>query len=433
MSKTWLVAFDATAVLLAAGAGAWVAVADPRYSIAAVGLMAALAVGFTIAHIVPAGWLAGLACIAAVTLPRVVQRDFPEPWFTTVSGPRLALLAAVLIGAALARSTADERRVVAVPSVLSAIGYALSPGLLVEPTMAMIASSGALYVCGRKRRGWLLLLGAWMLGVASIFWRVPGYQGEIAVLDSGIRVFGIFGNPLIAADSLVLMGGALLALWWRHAIVCLALVGITVAAVIETGSRTGVLLVGVVTLAVILGAFPVRREHRVAGRRVLTLALGGAAVYTFLVSGVELGRIGSISGEESSFAARAASLLGAGPEALSRPVGGGSINYATTAGNLTSYENIFFDTAARYGWFPLAALVVALVMVGRRSSTPALVQLLILILAGMTAAVTYFPAVWMVGLISVGVVEGASAQRRDDDVTPVEGSGRASVAGQHPS
>lgn len=422
MTSAQRIAAATAMIVLCVSASVFVVRADPRYSLVVVGYAVAAVAGFVAGHTRRAAWVAGLAAIACVGAPRVVQRDFPEPAFTTSSGPYLAALAVGLIGVALARSSTDERRVTVLPALLVLAGVLLRPELLLEPTMAWLAASGALFVLGlrwRPRRGGLLLV-AWALGAASVLLLVPGFQGEIAVLASGTRAFGVFGNPLVAADSLILMASALVAILWRRKLVTVGVVAITVAAVVETGSRTGLMLIGVAALAVLLGVFPGRRERRAVGARAVTALLAAVGLVYLVNASSELGRIGAISAQDESVVGRLSALAAGAREALTHPIGTTLIEVRSDVGNLSTYENIFFDTAARYGWLPLAALIVALALIWRRSGSAARVQWFLLVLAGLTAAVVYFPAVYVVGVLTIGVVQARAEGTSADDADRLE-------------
>jgi hypothetical protein len=397
--------------------GIWLLVAfAPKYALAATAYACALLAGLGLAAIRRTGILLPVLVVAVVVAPRVVQRPFPDVDFTTGNERVLALLAFAAVGAAAPiAARGAERLLVIIPVALVTVGIFLNPSLLLEASFGWLAASGALFVLGRRwvtKRGGALLL-AFIIGVTSIYFKIPGFRGEIGILPSDIRSFGVFGNPLIAADAIMFMTAGLVAIWWRNGFAVLVLVTAGLVAIVETGSRTGLLLAGFLAVALVTGKYPLANgARRSAGRNISLALLTTATLAVLFLSKQELGRVAAISGQEGSVTARVAAIGDGLVASLTHPFGGDEIVVTSSAGQITTYENLFFDVGARLGLLALAGVVVAFAIAYRLGNQAGRVGVAVMILAGMTAAIYYHPAAYVLGLVCAGVIDSV-AQRED--------------------
>ncbi len=404
-------------VLVVAGGGTVASTVQfaPRYAESLTGYAAMLAVGFILASGRWTRLLLPVLTLAVVVAPRVVQQPYPLTDLTTGNGKWLCFLAFVAVGAGTGVASDNrERALVLVPAALISVGLLLTPQLLLDPSFGWLAATGGLFVLARRwetRTGGMLLV-AFAIGVASIYFLFPGLGGDIAVLPSGVRAFGVFGNALVAADSLMFMTASLIAIWWRHGLVVLLIVAAGLGAVVRTGSRTGLLLAGFLLLSVIIGLFPTTEGGKRAGRALVALSLGMAGAYFLLLASDNLGRIGTLTTQEGSWVARAAALRDGLLGAVSHPFGSNTIAVTFSGGIGSTYENLFFDVGARLGWFPLAGVLAAFVLMFRAGNRPSRVALLLLVLGGFTAAIYYHPAAYVIGVVGAGIVDGVGSRRR---------------------
>jgi hypothetical protein len=414
-SKTRIAVMGIMFVFLASGIGLLVAY-QPDYALPATAYACALTAGFGLAAIRRTGILLPVLVVAVVVAPRVVQRPFPELDLTTGNEKFLALVAFAAIGAAAPMAARGaERLLVIIPFALVTVGAFLNPSLLLDASFGWLAASGALFVLGRRwvsKRGGALLF-AFIIGVTSIYFKIPGYRGEIGILPSDIRSFGVFGNPLIAADAIMFMTAGLVAIWWRNGFAVLVLVTAGLVAIGETGSRTGLLLAGFLAVAFVAGKYPFPNGTlRSAGRNISAALLATATLAVLFFNKQELGRIAAISSQEGSVTARVAAN-GAGLVAsLTHPFGVDQIVVTSGGGQIFTYENLFFDVGARLGLLVLAGVVVAFVIAYRIANQAGRVGIAVLILAGMTAGIYFQPAAYVLGLVCAGVID--SVARRED-------------------
>jgi hypothetical protein len=321
------------------------------------------------------------------------------------------MLAFATVGAAMTvAADATERRIVLIPAVLCWLGVLTAPEtLLVDPAVGWLSATGALMVLGRRwsPKPWGVLTLALIAGAVSIFLLIPGFRAGIAVLPlSWARPFGVFGNPLVANDSIMLMTAAVVTTLSLRKVLALAALTLGATAALWTGSRTGLLCLAYLGLAHLAGWFP---RPRLLGRWKLAL-FGGVAMALYLIyfGTPDLGRAGGLSTDEGSWVARAAGFQEGVVGALSHPFGTASIEVSSSFGVTTTYENIFFDIGAHMGWLVLTGTIAGFVLTFRACTSTGRVEIGLLVLVGLTAAIYYHPSVYMVAFICAGVMTQAA-------------------------
>ena len=424
-----------TGALLAVGGGL-LAGTQPKTAFAIAAFSGALLAGYLIASVNKTPALLAALTLVVVVAPRVVERMYPEPRLDTGNGQFIAILAFATIGAAVpVAEKGIERTLVLFPAVMMIVGAILLPGFVKDPSFGWLAATGALFVLGRRWRpkGGGAILLAFLLGAVSIYLVIPGFRAVTAIYPSNERSYGFFGNPIISADAIMFMAAALIAICWQRGIAVLAISVVAITAVIETGSRTGIMLAGFLLLVTLVGWFPrLKQIHRTPGRFFTILIIAGAGMAFFIFNSDVLGRAGALSGQETSFTARIAAIGAGMIGSVSNPAGGDNISVVYSAGILPTYENLFFDVGARLGWFPLVGTVVAFVLCLRIANRAGRVAVFSVILAGATAGIYYHPAAFILGILCAGVVDGAAQRHADQAGTDAAIPNGREIRVRHP-
>lgn len=372
--------------------------------------------------------------VACTVAPRMVMVPTMETAMVTGNERILAPLSLFLLGLGLATAQGrEEKRIVLVPAALVWAGALLAPSQLLNPAMSWVSAVGAVFLLAQKwvPRRPAILAALVVLGTASILLLVPGVRAPNAVQYEHLgRPYGIFGNPILAADCLFFLGAAAAcALWQRRRFWAVLVAGVAFVGIMMTGSKTGLLLVVLLAVATALGFYPTARGRPTRARVMgLLVAVVVLALVALPFAGRVLGRAATFDLASTSVQARLVGWQEGLVAAASRPLGGGRVLVDWAPEQLRSFENLFLDLGSRLGWLPLVGFVAALVLVWRRGCAPARTGVLAIVVAGLTAATYYHPSVTLISFVALGVLDSAGRQdasreggaevREPDEATP---------------
>jgi hypothetical protein len=359
--------------------------------------------------------LTGLTILGATIAPIFYNEGFPPISVTTSNGKVLAILAFVVLGAAFkVASPGAERRMVLLPAGFALSGVAMSQiggiSLLQIPSVMWVAASGALFVLGLHCSRWtgkLVFSGSAIIALASILFRAPGLHASVGYDDLGARIFGVFGNAVVAAGAVFLLASVLaLHFWFTHRTIAIILVLSAVAVSVRTGSRTTFLMAAFFATISIIGYLTWNQRTLLTRRQgYWTVAIFAMVAVAYMYIHSHLGRAGHLATGSESVQARLAGLS-AFLSSFRHPLGTKQILVTFNGGINTTTENTWLDIAARLGWLPLLSALVAFGSGIRHGSRSSKVLLGIYVTAGLTSAAYYFPAVYFVTFVGAGWLAG---------------------------